>query len=88
MSEPTLHQVTTTICSLCLDGEGGECHTPGCILWLNRAPDLPLRESILEFGGSIVAPCGGTRCWYSNDLGWIHSSKSYGTCAVRSAEDV
>lgn len=32
-----------TICSACLDGEGGECHTPGCLFWLNRAPDLGIR---------------------------------------------
>lgn len=31
------------LCDLCLDGAGGECHTPGCALWINRAPDLPLR---------------------------------------------
>jgi hypothetical protein len=29
-------------CRRCLDGEGGECHTPGCALWLNRAPDVPM----------------------------------------------
>ena len=32
------------LCDLCLDGEGGQCHTPGCALWINRAPDLPLRD--------------------------------------------
>lgn len=41
--EPTLHRVELTLCSLCLDGAGGECHTPGCALWINRAPDLSLR---------------------------------------------
>lgn len=33
------------LCDLCLDGAGGECHTPGCALWINRAPDLSLRNS-------------------------------------------
>ena len=42
--EPTLHLVEMQMCSLCLDGAGGECHTPGCILWINRAPDLSLRD--------------------------------------------
>lgn len=42
--EPKLHTVVMTICDLCLDGAGGECHTPGCALWINRAPDLPLRN--------------------------------------------
>jgi len=42
--EPTLHVVEMQLCSLCLDGAGGECHTPGCILWINRAHDLSLRD--------------------------------------------
>lgn len=37
--------VQLRLCDLCLDGKGGECHTPGCSLWLNRAPDAPVRES-------------------------------------------
>lgn len=41
----TLHTIEFRICSLCLDGWGGQCHTAGCGLWLNRAPDLPLRDS-------------------------------------------
>ena len=32
------------------------------------------------------APCGGSRCFQADDGTWIHSSKSYGTCAVRCAE--
>lgn len=40
--EPELHLVTLVLCNLCMNGEGGECHTPGCALWLNRAPDLAL----------------------------------------------
>jgi hypothetical protein len=45
MDEPTLHRVVVTLCALCIDGEGGECHTPGCALWLNRAPDLSIRDN-------------------------------------------
>lgn len=52
--EPKLNIVDGLhICDLCLDGAGGECHVPGCILWINRAPDLPIREQIVDFGGSI-----------------------------------
>jgi hypothetical protein len=43
--EIPVHLVQLWLCALCLDGEGGECHTPGCALWINRAPDLPLRDS-------------------------------------------
>lgn len=55
--EPTLEAVTGTIriCSACLDGAGGECHTPGCILWINRAPDLAIREMLLANGCRIRA---------------------------------
>lgn len=38
------------ICEPCLDGKGGECHTPGCVLWLNRAPDLQLRSNLEDHG--------------------------------------
>lgn len=47
-AEPTLadgvslHKVKLTLCSPCLLGEGGQCHTPGCSFWINRAPDLPV----------------------------------------------
>lgn len=41
----TVRRVTLWLCDPCLDGAGGECHTPGCALWINRAPDLPLRDS-------------------------------------------
>ena len=43
------------ICDACLDGVGGECHTPGCVLWINRAPDIPIRKMILDCGGRIVS---------------------------------
>jgi hypothetical protein len=45
VDEPTVHRVVLWLCSMCLDGEAGECHTPGCALWLNRAPDLSIRTS-------------------------------------------
>ena len=38
-----VRQVLMRVCDLCLSGAGGECHSPGCALWLNRGPDLPLR---------------------------------------------
>lgn len=41
-----LERVTLVMCSACLDGEGGECHTPGCAFWINRAPDIPVRPNV------------------------------------------
>lgn len=48
----SLHQVTLTLCSLCLNGEGGQCHTPGCALWLKAAPDIPLHLEPARTGNS------------------------------------
>lgn len=41
-NEPKVHTVEIRLCDLCLAGAGGECHVPGCALWLRRAPDLAL----------------------------------------------
>ncbi|HYM98093.1 MAG TPA: hypothetical protein VET26_12385 [Candidatus Sulfotelmatobacter sp.] len=46
--EATLVNVRICLCSACLSGAGGECHTPGCALWLNRAPDLPVCKLLYE----------------------------------------
>jgi hypothetical protein len=74
MAEPTLERVTLTLCSLCLDGKGGECHTPGCALWINRAPDLELRSKV------EAAPAQqeetGTRELLARALRWI---RDYGS---------
>lgn len=43
MSDPRLNLVKLVLCDRCLDGQGGECHSPGYCLSMNRAPDLPLR---------------------------------------------
>lgn len=44
MSDPQLNYVEIVLCDLCLDGAGGECHVPGCALWMSRAPDIPIRD--------------------------------------------
>lgn len=47
--EPEVAPVRTVqirLCDHCLDGAGGECHTPGCALWMNRAPDVSLRDRV------------------------------------------
>jgi len=30
------------LCDLCVAGAGGECHAPGCALWIKSAPDIGL----------------------------------------------
>jgi hypothetical protein len=46
--EPTLHAVTMTVCSLCLEGAGGECHTPGCVFIYHDAPAPKNRGATLR----------------------------------------
>lgn len=41
---PRLNYVEITLCDACLDGQGGECHVPGCGLWMACAPDIPIRD--------------------------------------------
>ena len=48
---PRLELVTLQLCSHCLDGSGGECHVPGCALWLQDAPDSSIREFTTPAGG-------------------------------------
>ena len=41
---PPLRLVQLRICQACLDGEGAECHTPGCALWLHSVGPRIHRE--------------------------------------------
>jgi hypothetical protein len=38
--------VVVSICDACIDGEGQECHTPGCALFLHSV-DLPIHRELL-----------------------------------------
>lgn len=42
-----LKRVEITICEACLDGEGDECHTPGCALYLHSV-DLPIAPEMYK----------------------------------------
>lgn len=47
-----LKQIVIWICEPCLNGEGSECHTPGCALWLHRV-DLPIApELYIDIGSA------------------------------------
>jgi hypothetical protein len=41
-SGPPVQLYAVYLCDLCVQGKGGECHSPGCALWISRAPDLSL----------------------------------------------
>ena len=36
------------ICDDCVEGKGGECHTPGCLFFLMDAPTVSVKEIIEE----------------------------------------
>ncbi len=40
-------RIKITICQPCLDGEGRECHSPACALFLHRV-DLPIIHGLYE----------------------------------------
>lgn len=70
--EVPVHLVLLHLCEPCLNGEGGQCHTPGCALWINRAPDLPLRDSpfvtVIDVEAD-VRPREGERGWHDVKCG-------------------
>jgi len=68
-----VRQVELSLCDLCLDGAGGECHTPGCALYLNRAPDLALRNSPMV--GSIDGARFCQQCGEQRVVPGAHCSK-------------
>jgi len=41
MDDIIIKHIAIRVCELCLKGEGQECHTPGCALFLHRV-DLPI----------------------------------------------
>ena len=49
MEDETLTTVVLALCDQCLDGIGGECHTPGCALWMNRSPDVSIHSYCTPF---------------------------------------
>ncbi len=62
--EPAVHTVMLRLCELCLGGAGGECHVPGCALWLNRAPDMAIHRELYEIvnvPSDGKGPVGDTR---------------------------
>jgi hypothetical protein len=43
-----LNKIEIIICDYCLAGDGDECHTPGCALFLNRTPNIPINPKLYE----------------------------------------
>jgi hypothetical protein len=50
--------VQLSLCHLCLDGAGGQCHVPGCALWFKSAPDVSIRDwvTVIEPGTEAARP--------------------------------
>ncbi len=43
---PPVKEYLIELCDACIAGEGRECHTPGCALWLHRV-DIPIERELL-----------------------------------------
>ncbi len=37
-----LYRLTLLLCEYCVTGAGGQCHSPGCAMWIRSAPDVPI----------------------------------------------
>lgn len=48
-----VRQIVVWVCQPCLDGEGSECHTPGCALFLHRI-DLPIHPELYTVIGGYL----------------------------------
>ncbi len=42
------------ICDGCMNGMGEECHSPGCMLWQRRCPDIEIRSTLKMLGAKRV----------------------------------
>lgn len=60
--------------------------TVGRLRWWAREFRAALADTAPTKGEGAEPPCGGSRCFRAEDGTWIHSSKSYSTCSVRSEE--
>ena len=47
-AEPEVLEIAIRVCRPCLDGAGGQCHTPGCALWLHDMDTLPIARELYE----------------------------------------
>lgn len=66
-ADESLAPMALNVCAYCREGAGGECHTPGCAFWMNRAPDVPLRpvlsrEEMIEASAKAIHGGGGCTC--------------------------
>lgn len=43
-----LKRIEITVCEACLEGKGGECHTPGCAYFLHAMDILPIHPAMYE----------------------------------------
>lgn len=46
--EPSLVTLTVAICNLCLRGDEGECHVPGCVFWMCAAPTAQQASRLID----------------------------------------
>ena len=53
--EPTIVTMELRICTLCLDGKEGECHSPGCMFWMCPAISAEQAERLRGWAFADIA---------------------------------
>lgn len=73
MSAPgdAVNRYIVSLCDDCLCGVGGECHTPGCALWMSVAPDIAIRVEGVAPPESCHGPTAHGKPWKDVD-GAVH----------------
>lgn len=51
--EPELREIRIWVCALCLAGEEGECHSPGCAFWM--CPGVTAEQAERIVAGDRIA---------------------------------
>ncbi len=53
--DPSVVRIEIAICTLCLNGAGGECHVPGCWFWMCPAITAEQAERIRSWAFTEIA---------------------------------
>lgn len=67
-----LRRVSIQVCSICLAGTGGECHSPGCYFWMKDAPkfvdgEYELVDDLLQAHSAKQVEAALQRVYYKLD---------------------
>jgi len=53
--QPSIVTMELRICTLCLDGKAGECHSPGCMFWMCPAITAEQAQRLRDWAFTDIA---------------------------------